>query len=437
MSDLDDRIRVLLAATPQLRAVAEARVAAADVDVTLLAAVPLGDPPPDVIVVQADGWHATLAHLRASFPSATRVVLADSDGPTLAAVQRDGVHDVLHPDEPPRALARALRLGAARARMERRFESIRRRYRDAVHSGGVGGLTWDLRTKEIRFDPGWKAMLGYAFDEVGDDAQAWFRRVHRDDHAGLRDTLKALLGGETRAADLTYRLQNRDRQWLWVALQLAVDKVGDGHFVLRGEQRDVTVERVTEQRLAWADQHDALTGLLGRGAFVDTLQARLAGEPSGVLAVCGVDDLRAINQTHGREAGDEVLLWLTGLIEDLVGEDGVAGRLTGHKLGFVLPGDELEAAAALVQEMRTAVAEEVFITADGTEFSMSAAFALVQRPTELPHARAWLGIADSLLQQAETEGGAVLALSREDAAKPFRITLSGALVPDEGAEAAP
>ena len=416
MFDLSDTITVLLATAPADRAAAEARVLATGLAVDLRAEIPVGDDPPDVIVVGAAGWQPTLAQLRAGFPFATRIVLAAADGPDLSTALRDGVHDVVMSDEPPRAMARSFRLGAYRARMEARFAEIRGRYRAAVRSGGSGRMRWDLRDRSMGFDPGWKAMLGYADDEHGDDSTAWFSRVHPGDQGALRARLRAALDGQVGVGSFEYRLQHRDGSWIWMGLRLRVEKQGESHYVLVGDQDDITVEKVSAQRVAWADRHDSLTGLLGRGAFIDDVQALLAaGQAStAVLAVCEVEGLKDANKRYGRAAGDEVLLWLAGLLEDTVGEGGLAARLTGDKFAFLLPDCPLETAVELAEGVRDELCGAVFLTPDGTEFGVEACLVVAAQPTGAEDAQAWLAAVNRAVEAgARARSGEVAVLTND------------------------
>lgn len=426
MHDLSETIRILLATAPEARSEAEARVRSTELQVHILGEIPVGEAPPDVIVVGATEWHATLSQLRAGFPFATRIILGAEDGPTLSHALRDGVHDVVGHDEPARSLARSLRLGAYRAQMEQRFAEISKRYRTAVHSAGQGVMRWDLSDRSMTFDPGWKAMLGYADDEHGDDSTAWFSRVHPVDQQALRSRLRATLDGATFRDGLAYRLQHRDGKWLWAKLRLEVEKIAPGHFILVGLQTDITVDKVSEQRVAWADRHDSLTGLLGRGAFVEELHDRiLASEtPIGVLGVCDLDGLRAVNSAYGRKAGDEVLLWLGGLFEDRLGEHGLGARLTGDKLAFLLLGATLDEAERLANILLEELQAEVFTTDKGVDFSITGFVIVAEQPEGAEDGQEWLGVANRCLERNRAEGVSVSRLSKRDATTACRSTVS-------------
>ena len=59
--------------------------------------------------------------------------------------------------------------------------SARLRWQFALEGGNHGLWDWDVRDNTVFFSPRWKAMLGFAADEVGDGLDEWKDRVHPDD----------------------------------------------------------------------------------------------------------------------------------------------------------------------------------------------------------------------------------------------------------------
>jgi diguanylate cyclase (GGDEF)-like protein len=101
--------------------------------------------------------------------------------------------------------------------------------------------------------------------------------------------------------------------------------------------------------------HDHLTGLPTRIKFFRELNAATAtGAPGSVaLLLIDLDDFKAVNDTHGHAAGDELLIELAGRIAGAGGPGGVAARLGGDEFALLLtgltePGDT-EAMAAMVR----------------------------------------------------------------------------------------
>lgn len=90
-----------------------------------------------------------------------------------------------------------------------------------------------------------------------------------------------------------------------------------------------------------AMQRDPLTRLPNRAMFDAQLQmalslARETGRRTGVV-ILDMNNLKAINDKHGHQTGDEALKKLAAEIAKKAGPDGVATRIGGDEFGVVLP----------------------------------------------------------------------------------------------------
>jgi diguanylate cyclase (GGDEF)-like protein len=131
--------------------------------------------------------------------------------------------------------------------------------------------------------------------------------------------------------------------WHFVALALyvAILPVGVGlSTALRIRQRDL--DRLWGQRFHDLAIRDELTGLFNRRHFnveLDRLMSEClsAGTPLSV-AFIDLNDFKAINDTHGHDAGDAALCSVAHCLLDLVGDRGIVARTGGDEFGVVLPG---------------------------------------------------------------------------------------------------
>lgn len=106
---------------------------------------------------------------------------------------------------------------------------------------------------------------------------------------------------------------------------------------------------------------DPLTGTLNRRGFDDAVAARLkklAGPAS--LVLCDVDHFKRINDLHGHDAGDAVLMMLGRLLLDSAGIEDAVGRFGGEEFVVFLPAAGLQEATACAERLRAAVAGHRF-----------------------------------------------------------------------------
>jgi two-component system cell cycle response regulator len=100
---------------------------------------------------------------------------------------------------------------------------------------------------------------------------------------------------------------------------------------------------------------DPLTGVLNRRGIAAELnrelhRARRSGAHLSVLMV-DVDHFKALNDTHGHQAGDTVLRHVAGALVAAVRVADQVGRYGGDEFLVVLPDTDLEAATALATRL--------------------------------------------------------------------------------------
>jgi two-component system cell cycle response regulator len=115
---------------------------------------------------------------------------------------------------------------------------------------------------------------------------------------------------------------------------------------------------------------DELTALRNRRAILlelDTLvaTARRHERPLAVLMI-DVDRFKAINDSRGHRAGDEVLREVARRITGRMRDADVAGRLGGDELLILLPETVAGGAATLADSVRAAVSAQPVRTPDGS-----------------------------------------------------------------------
>jgi len=105
--------------------------------------------------------------------------------------------------------------------------------------------------------------------------------------------------------------------------------------------RDVNEREQARRQLVHMAYHDPLTGLWNRSAFEERLGAAIADvrRHGDVLALAylDLDHFKPVNDEHGHETGDEVLIEIGRRIEAAVREQDVVARLGGDEFVVILP----------------------------------------------------------------------------------------------------
>jgi len=113
------------------------------------------------------------------------------------------------------------------------------------------------------------------------------------------------------------------------------------------------------RRTTWAAEHDHLTGAWSRRAFFslgerEHERAQRSGNPLSVL-VFDVDHFKAINDTHGHAAGDQVLADIVLRTESVIRSVDVCARLGGEEFAVLLPDTAPDTAQLVAERLRAAL----------------------------------------------------------------------------------
>ena len=80
----------------------------------------------------------------------------------------------------------------------------------------TGVWDWNAQTNKVYFSPIWKAMLGYADDEIGDSLEEWDSRIHPADKDSAYADLERHFSGQTSLYENTHRMRCKDGSYKWI-----------------------------------------------------------------------------------------------------------------------------------------------------------------------------------------------------------------------------
>lgn len=178
-------------------------------------------------------------------------------------------------------------------------------------------------------------------------------------------------------------------------------EVIDGRVVaLVGVFMDMTERYALEQQLRRSADTDALTGLANRAAFDRTLEAAMArsrqdGGPL-MLALIDLDGFKAINDTLGHDAGDEVLRLTGAALAEPWLSDVFAARIGGDEFALVIEDAGL---IADVDGLRTRIesALRVTVEAGGVTMASGGSVGIAHFDAECTSLREFARRADTML----------------------------------------
>ncbi len=132
---------------------------------------------------------------------------------------------------------------------------------------------------------------------------------------------------------------------------------------------NVTKRKIAEHQLETIARTDSLTGILNRGAFLDTLRTEMSrvkryAQPAS-LAILDIDRFKNVNDTWGHAVGDAVIIEVVRRAADGVRETDVVGRIGGEEFGILFPGVSCERAADALERIRIGIAQTPMPTEAG------------------------------------------------------------------------
>ena len=170
---------------------------------------------------------------------------------------------------------------------------------------------------------------------------------------------------------------------------------------------DVGELRGLTRKMSYQATHDPLTGLVNRREFERRLEEAMdsahAEEAVHMLFYMDLDRFKAVNDTCGHLAGDNMLREVAALIKEEVRDSDFVGRLGGDEFGALLIGCPIEKARQIASDICAAVANYRFVWKDKI-FNIGISIGLV----EISHATGTLqdimSAADSACYMAKQQG---------------------------------
>ena len=163
---------------------------------------------------------------------------------------------------------------------------------------------------------------------------------------------------------------------------------------------------------------DGLTAIANRRTFESTLEREIAraqrhAEPVSLVMV-DIDHFKALNDSHGHQAGDDVLRNVAAALACECREFDLAARYGGEEFAIVLPGCTAEESLVIAERFRRVV------SAAPTVVPITASAGVATYPDHAKDADELVRVADEALYESKRAGR-----DRVTAAKPRLAPATG------------
>lgn len=172
---------------------------------------------------------------------------------------------------------------------------------------------------------------------------------------------------------------------------------------------DITERKRAEERIRYQASYDALTGLPNRALFIDRLEhavatARRQNYTLGLMFI-DLDGFKAVNDTLGHEAGDQLLKGAGERLRTCVRESDTVARLGGDEFTVIMEGVEGRDGAAIVAQRIIDTLEIPFDLGE-RKGHVSASIGIALLPQDAEDSEALLRNADTAMYAAKGQGKA-------------------------------
>lgn len=162
---------------------------------------------------------------------------------------------------------------------------------------------------------------------------------------------------------------------------------------------------------------DALTRVASHRVFQDRLahecdRAYRFGD-TFMLLVLDLDDFHQLNNRHGHQTGDRVLLDLARRLRSQLREIDLVARFAGDQFAMILPHTFEKGGVEVAERLRQSIAASPFQTAKGAEMRLTVSLGLCSYPADGASPPALVEAAQKALAFAKALGGNQIQLFRE------------------------
>lgn len=234
-------------------------------------------------------------------------------------------------------------------------------------AGNLGQWVWHYKENKVIFNNLKVLSIGYNPQEIGDVGFEFFtEKLHPDDYNRVMTNMANHLQGMTGAYEVEYRIRHINGSYIWYYDRgVVTERDKDGKALLiEGIVFDITEAKAAEQKLIYLSENDILTNTYNRRMLFKFIREHSDINKNNKtpfsLIMFDIDHFKAINDTFGHLAGDQVLITLTQIVKDTKREQDIIFRYGGEEFFMLLPSTNLNAAVEIAKKLHQCIQKKEF-----------------------------------------------------------------------------
>ena len=274
--------------------------------------------------------------------------------------------------------------------------------------GAIPLVVWSVSAAHevLYINPAADSIYGRIMSEFTAEQTLWGNVVHSEDRSRVAQWLEQLLTAET--LTLQYRIVRPDGAVRWLEDCARTVRDAQSNLIrLDGVSADISERRLSDERIVYLANYDALTGIPNRNLCMNRLEqslilSRRAQCKLGLLFL-DIDQFKYINDSFGHSCGDSLLIQFAARLKSLLREGDTVARLGGDEFVIILENlSQSTDAALLAQKVLEAFVQPVSV--QGHKLHMSTSIGISVYPEDGDKADILLKHADLAMYRAKEQG---------------------------------
>lgn len=307
----------------------------------------------------------------------------------ITAARRDGSIFPVELNFSPMETAQGPRFNAfvhdisERRRSEEALHQANQRFRSAFDDAAIGMAIVSPDGRFLRVNRALIELTGYSEKELV--KMSFGDMTHPDDLGEGLHALAEMVEGRRDGYQTEKRYIHANGNVIWTGLSSSIVRDSDGKpMYLLSQIQDISERKESEARLAHRATHDELTGLPNRGVLEDRMvlglnRQRRERKPLALLYL-DLDGFKRVNDTHGHDAGDYLLVAVAKRLTALVRPTDVVSRLGGDEFAILCEGMNEQGATQLAKRIVEVVPKPIEVQGRSLTVTPSVGIALSRDP---------------------------------------------------------
>lgn len=239
----------------------------------------------------------------------------------------------------------------------------------AQEIGQLGYWTATPKVEELFWSAKIYKILGLDELTTSPSVEGFRELVYPDDQPKFDREMARLV--KEKSFDFEHRIIRADGTIVWVHERATVSEL-NGREMFIGTMQNISATKQIEMRLTELSQTDELTKIYNRRYLMQRLRevVSVANREHSVLALLDIDFFKPINDTHGHDAGDDVLIRFAQYLRDNIRTSDVVARTGGEEFVILMFETDVNQALPLLNDLMQGI-RQLPIHVNGQQLSIT------------------------------------------------------------------